>query len=292
MLLESLIQAKVPCEVLIPPPGPSIPRLSRPKVSVLVSMDSGRALQPPPPPLLTGKDSTGGGGTAGALSAFVAPGAARRGSSSGNFDRRTAGSMAAEGVGLGEGSGLRKSSAGAGRSLTIDTRGVEGGSPRDGGDGTNTSRLPSSSSSSSSSPPSSFQPVAGGGSSGRLVDGRGGGANTIQHGGVQSARRTIGQEFRPGEFECECRYSRQFLLYHRLRPKAVLSTLASSKTLETFRVQGRSGLYVCPDEEGNVFYMTLMEVRLTNFSSEGASCVAFFCVSGGGCSPASNRRVD
>lgn len=168
--------------------------------------------------------------------------------------------MGAEGHGLGEGGVLRKSSAEAGRSLTVDTRGVESG---DGGDGTNTSRLASSSSPSSSSPPppSSFQPVAGGGSSGRLVDGRGGGGvNLNQQGGIQPARRTIGQAFRPGELECECLYSRRFLLYHRLRPKTVLSTLANS-TLESFRVQGRSGLYVCPDKEGDVFYMTLMEVR-------------------------------
>lgn len=258
MLLESLIEAKVPCEVLIPPPGPGIPRLTRPKVGVLVSMGSGSALQPPPPPLLAGEDSS----TGGTLSAFVAPGAARRGSGSGSFDRRTAGSMGAEGPGRGEGGVLRKSSARTEQSLTVDTRGVDRGSPRDGGDGTNVSRMLSSSSSSSSPPPSSFQPVAGGGS-GRLVDGRGGGSNAKPQGELHPARRMIGQAFRPGELECECRYSRRFPLYHRLRPKEVLSTLAIS-SLEMFRVRGRSGLYVCPDKEGDVFYMTLMEVRLNS----------------------------
>lgn len=248
MLLKSLIETKVPCEVLIPPPEPSLPRPSRPKVSVLVSMDHGHALQPPPPPVVAGEAKTGGSGTVGTLSAFVAAGSARRGS------------MGVGGLGLGEGGVLRKSSAGAGQSLTIDTEGVDSGSLRDSGDSTNTSRMPSSSSSSSSSPPSSFQPVAGGGG-GRLVDGRGGAANAKHMGGIHPTRRTIGQAFRPGELACECRYSRRFPLYHRLQAKEVLSTLASS-TLEGLRVDGSgSGLYVCPDKEGNVFYMTLMEVR-------------------------------
>lgn len=39
----------------------------------------------------------------------------------------------------------------------------------------------------------------------------------------------------------------------------VLDTLAKY-TLERFRVRGRSGLYVCPDRQGNFFYMTLSEV--------------------------------
>lgn len=274
MLLESLIEAKVPCEVLIPPPGPSIPRMSRPKVSVVVSTDGGSALQSPPPALLAEKDNTGGGGGGGTvdpLSAFVAPEAARK-SSGGSSDRETSG---AEGVRLSEGCVLRKSSAGVGRSLTIDTRRVETGSPRDSGDGISTSRMPSSSSSSSSSPPSSFQSLAGGGS-GRIVDSRGTGVNINQTGGIQPARRTIGQAFRPGELECDCRYSRRFLLYHRLQPKAVLGTLASS-TLESFRVDGRNGLYVCPDKEGNVFYMTLMEVRHFNPSEHLGRFVALFC---------------
>ncbi|CAN0363226.1 unnamed protein product, partial [Hapterophycus canaliculatus] len=66
--------------------------------------------------------------------------------------------------------------------------------------------------------------------------------------------------FRPGELECECKFSRRLPLYHRLRAKKVLDTLAKY-TLEGFRVRGRSGLYVCPDRVGNFFYMTLSEVR-------------------------------
>lgn len=267
MLLESLSQTKVPCEVLIPQPGPNVAPNSRSKVGELGSMDGG-ALQPPPPPLLAAKEATGGGGMTSTPSAFVAPGAPRRsgGGGGGSFDGRVVGSTGAEGLRLGVGGLLRKSSALAGRSLIDNARGVDNGSPREGGDGLNSSRMPSSSTSSSSSacssPPSSLQTVVGGGG-GRLVDARSGGASIKQQGwvgGIPPGHRTIGQAFRPGELECECRYSRRFPLYHRLQANVVLGTLASS-TLEGRRVRGRSGLYVCPDKEGNVFYMTLMEVR-------------------------------
>lgn len=72
--------------------------------------------------------------------------------------------------------------------------------------------------------------------------------------------RGIGQEFREGELECDCQYSRRFSLNHRLSANYVLNSL-DRVTLDSFRVAGRSELYVYPDKERNVFYMTLSEVR-------------------------------
>ena len=296
MLLESLIESKAPCEILIPPPelppaatataGGSITPRMTPKVSDLVSASGaggGAIQQPTPLSAMSAKESNGrSGGAGGALSAFVAPGSSGGGggSGSGSLIKRkssSGGLVSPDGLGLSGGGGLLvKSSAGAiaGRFSTVDSQGVVGGAaPRDGGDGINNIRTRSSSSASSSS---SFQAGAGGG---RLVDGRGGGgADTGELRGERpAARRTIGQAFRPGELECECKYSRRFLLYHRLQAKKALGILATSK-LEGFRVDGRSGLYVYRDKEGNVFYMTLSEVRLAEPGSVSAAVgVGRFC---------------
>lgn len=236
MLLENLIETKIPCEVLIPLPRPSpalpvlgasVPRINHPKVNVLIS--AGSALHPSPPSTVAVQNTNGSGGAVGATSAFVAPGSAGTSGGGGSisFDRRkstSAGSVSADALGMGESGLLHKSL--AGRSLTIDTRGV------------------------------------GVGVGGRLVDGRASSASTNeQRVEFLRSQRVIGQAFRAGELECECKYSRRFPLYHRLQANRVLGTLAISPALEGFRVQGRSGLYVYPDKENNFFYITLTEVR-------------------------------
>ncbi|CAN0137147.1 unnamed protein product, partial [Scytosiphon promiscuus] len=194
---------------------------------------------------------SGGGGGGGALSAFIAlPGSAGLGGG-GLGARKPDSGTSADGDGLGPSVGglLRRSSSGTGRYLTVDTRRAGGGLLADGRDGGG---------------------GGGGSSSSRLIDGRASGGNAVETGvddGQQKQavcysprrrRRKIGQAFRPGELECECKYSRRFPLYHRLRANNVLDTLAKY-TLEGFRVRGRSGLYVCPDRVGNFFYMTLSE---------------------------------
>lgn len=283
MLLESLIQTKVACEVLIPPPRPpattttasdipealrvgtvtySNPRARRPKANV---GRGGLLLQSPPPagtvsPVASAAKDAGvvaRDGAVGAPSAFVAP------ESAAGSGRKIL-SPSVDGIGLGGEGRLSKASTWAGRPLTVDTRSVVSGVFRR----ENSLDAANKGSGSTCSSPTQLVLDGAGGESGRVVDGRTtnsthGGAGERQQQQQEEGRlglppREPGQAFREGELRCECKYSRRFPLYHRLQAQMVLVTLANM-ALDGFRVHGRSDLYVCPEKLGN-FYMTLSEV--------------------------------
>lgn len=281
MLLESLIESKVACEVLIPqPPSPSLtpPSLadagdslrpgsasSRSRLNVNVTVNANPASAPgsgsadgrggvpsPQAPSSAGlgpasRDPTGYG--ASLSSAFVTPGsAAASGEGGGNGGSRVAhAGVSNDNVRV---ASLRRSmdDAGSRRSgLGLDLQTTASGLVD-----SRASRSPSGA-------------VAAGG----WVVGEGGiggdkgstlmapPAAPAEQGGFPP--RTLGQGFREGELECECKYSRRFPMNHRLQIKPVLTQLAG-KTLQGCRVQDRTGLYVYPDKHQNVFYMTLSEV--------------------------------
>lgn len=75
-----------------------------------------------------------------------------------------------------------------------------------------------------------------------------------------AARATALQGFREGDLQCGRKYSRRFSLNHRLHGATVLHELRRT-ALAPFAVHGRSGLYVYLDGRRNVFYLTLSEVR-------------------------------
>lgn len=264
MLLESLMESKSACEVLIPQPPPiaspatsmdmtdglrfgAVPR-NAPRLSVTISAGSMSAFgsgnvegqaaasrnqlsysASTPPTATLGKQ--GRSTVAASLSAFVVPGSIATGGCTGETP---------------DGGSSELVQNASGGLLDEDTRSLRGGLNR-----------------------SPHSVVLG------MVDGRGGNGNfadgVVAGDGERNFEaavaveqgllppRAIGQEFREGELECECKYSRQFALNHRLQAKKVLKTLAGS-TLERFRVHERSGLYVYPDRDRNVFYMTLSEV--------------------------------
>ncbi|CAN0487213.1 unnamed protein product, partial [Ectocarpus sp. 12 AP-2014] len=323
MLLESLIQTKVACEVLIPPPRPpstttttapdmpevlrvgavtySNPRARRPKANALTgaagaplggvgggsrSIDDkgvgergGLLMQSPPPagtasPVASAAKDAGvvaRDGAVGTSSAFVTPESAA--GTGGNSDRKKL-SPTVDGIGPGGEGLLGKASTWVGCSLTVDTRSVASGALR------RENSLGAANKGSGSPCPSPTQLVldGGGGESGRVVDGRttnsthGGGGERQQQqqeeGGLVLPQRKLGQAFREGELRCECKYSRRFPLYHRLKAQIVLATLATT-ALDGFRVHGRSDLYVCLDKPGN-FYMTLSEAPRGDAASRGS----------------------
>ena len=277
MLLESLIESKVACEVLIPrPPSPSLtpPPLvdagdslrpgntstrARLKANATVGANpsnapgtggvDGRGEVPSPQaPSFAGlvptpRDPTGYGSYL--SSAFVAPGlSAGSGDGGGNGGSTAHAGAPNENVRVAplrrstEDAGSRRSGLGlnlqAAASGLVDSRasrtlsgtaagGGVVGDPGIGGD-------------------KSSAPMA---------------AAAAEQGGFPP--RALGQGFREGELECECKYSRRFPMNHRLQMKLVLTYLAG-KTLQGCRVQDRTGLYVYPDKHQNVFYMTLSEV--------------------------------
>lgn len=278
MLLESLIESKVACEVLIPqPPSPSItpPPLAdagdslrpgntssraRPKVNVTVnanpssapgagSVDGRGGVPSPQAPSSAGlaaapRDPTGYG--ASLSSAFVAPGlpATSGGDGGGGNGGSTAHAGAPnENVRV---ASLRRPTNDAGSrrmGLGLDLQTTASG------------LVDSRASRSPSGTPAGGWAIGdagiGGGNSSALV------AAAAEQGGFPP--RTLGQAFREGELQCECKYSRRFPMNHRLQMKLVLQHLAG-KTLQGCRVQDRTGLYVYPDKHQNVFYMTLSEV--------------------------------
>ena len=74
--------------------------------------------------------------------------------------------------------------------------------------------------------------------------------------------RAIGERFKVGELSCECKYTRRFGLNHRLRGDKVQAVLKNldSKTLAHAKVPSIGQLYVYPDMQRNIFYMTLSGV--------------------------------
>lgn len=280
MLLESLIESQVACEVLIPQsPSPSLtpPPLADPgdslwpggassrarlNVNVTVSANSSSApgtgsiderggVPSPQAPSSAGmapapRDPTGYG--ASLSSAFVAPGISASGGDGGG-----SGGSAVHAGAVNENlrvSSLRRSTDDAGSrrgGLGLDLQATASGLVD-----SRSSRSPSG--------------VAGGGwVVGNAGIGRDNSSALVATTAVAAAEqggfppRTLGQGFREGELQCECKYSRRFPMNHRLQMKPVLTHLAG-KTLQGCRVQDRTGLYVYPDKHQNVFYMTLSEV--------------------------------
>lgn len=86
--------------------------------------------------------------------------------------------------------------------------------------------------------------------------------------------RSLGEAFREGELQCECKHSRRFALNHRLRGDKVATVLVQldSKTLAHCKVHDRVGLYVYPDMKRNIFYITLSEVSREASGLRGRSC--------------------
>lgn len=86
----------------------------------------------------------------------------------------------------------------------------------------------------------------------------------------QDRPRTLGERFRVGDLSCECKYSRRFPLNHRLRGDKVQNVLKNldSKTLAHAKVPGIGQLYVYPDMQRNIFYMTLSGVCMDREGGE------------------------
>ncbi|KAF0693610.1 Aste57867_15475 [Aphanomyces stellatus] len=70
------------------------------------------------------------------------------------------------------------------------------------------------------------------------------------------AASSLSSFFWPGQFECPCKFTAQFVLKSRLVPHLALNMLCSS-ALEQFQVHNRHHVFVYRDKRGHVFYMTL-----------------------------------
>lgn len=99
---------------------------------------------------------------------------------------------------------------------------------------------------------------------------QGAGAGALGTPARQDRPRTLGERFRVGELSCECKYSRRFPLNHRLRGDKVQNVLKNldSKTMAHAKVPGIGQLYVYPDMQRNIFYMTLTGVCMDREGGE------------------------